>query len=241
MTIQNRLLYDGYKISAKKNMKFAVIEGLDGSGKSTQIRMLKEYMEEKQIPYKYLHFPRMDAPVYGDLIARFLRGELGKITDVDPWLVALIYAGDRNEAKEQIRQWMQDGYFVLVDRYVISNIAFQCAKLDSHERRNDLKKWILSLEYVHHSLPVPDINLFLDVPFHFTEKQLTGSREGEDRQYLNGAADIHEQNLEFQGKVREVYHSLVGESGFAILRCYDKKGEMLKPEKIFENIIKLLF
>ncbi len=109
-------------------MSFIVIEGLDGSGKSTQINMLKDYFAQKNIPFDYLHFPRTDAPVYGELIARFLRGEMGDIHQVDPYLIALIYAGDRDTAKPMIRSWLDAGYLVLVDRYVISNIAFQCAK-----------------------------------------------------------------------------------------------------------------
>ena len=190
-------------------MKFVVIEGLDGSGKSTQIRLLKEYFEKEKINYEYLHFPRTDAPVYGELIARFLRGEMGDISLVDPYLVALIYAGDRNDAKDLIYEWRKQGTFVLVDRYVISNIAFQCAKLGTQKEREVLKDWILNLEYNYYGLPVPDMNIFLDVPFSFTSSQLQNPREGSDRNYLKGAKDIHEEDLSFQAKVREVYLSLL--------------------------------
>ncbi len=222
-------------------MSFAVIEGLDGSGKSTQIKLLRNYLEEKQIPYKYLHFPRTDTPVYGELVARFLRGELGKINEVNPYLVALIYAGDRNDAKNMLVKWIHEGYFVLVDRFVISNIAFQCAKLDNQEERKKLKSWILRLEYNYNHLPVPDINLFLDVPFQFTRSQLSGERQGDDREYLEGARDIHEENLEFQNKVREVYLSMKGDKGFKVLPCFDDQGSILSPEKIFTKIKKSLF
>ena len=149
-------------------MKFLVIEGLDGSGKSTQIRLMRNYLEERKIKYEYLHFPRTDSPVYGELIARFLRGELGDINTVNPYLIALIYAGDRNDAKELIHEWLRNGYFVLLDRYVISNIAFQCAKLHDENDRIRLKEWILNFEYNYNKLPVPDLNIFLDVPFEFT-------------------------------------------------------------------------
>src|SRR6056297_2696243 len=99
-------------------MNLINIEGLDGSGKSTQIRQLTSYFEDHQIPCQYIHFPRTDAPIYGDLIARFLRGELGDIESVNPYLVALIYAGDRNDAKNMLKQWIEQGYRVIVDRYV---------------------------------------------------------------------------------------------------------------------------
>lgn len=222
-------------------MSFAVIEGLDGSGKSTQIKLLRRFLEDRGIDYQYLHFPRTDAPVYGELIAKFLRGELGKISEVNPYLVALIYAGDRRDAAETIRKWREKDYFVLVDRYVISNIAFQCAKLQDLNSRKKLEEWILELEYGFNHLPRPDINLFLDVPFEFTRTQLSSDREGTDRNYLNGAADIHEANLDFQRNVRDVYLSLEGNPGYRILRCYDEKNSIYSPDVIFGKIVKILF
>ena len=105
-------------------MRFLVIEGLDGSGKSTQLKLLRDYLERNAVPYSYLHFPRLEEGVFGELIARFLRGEMGANDQVDPYLVALIFAGDRADASSQIRQWMDEGKLVIVDRYVYSNIAF---------------------------------------------------------------------------------------------------------------------
>ena len=83
-----------------------VLEGLDGAGKSTQIKRLTSYFEEQGAACAYLHFPRFDAPVYGELIARFLRGEFGSASEVDPYLVALIYAGDRADAARMIHGWL---------------------------------------------------------------------------------------------------------------------------------------
>ncbi|HOK51089.1 MAG TPA: dTMP kinase [Bacteroidales bacterium] len=215
---------------------FIVIEGLDGSGKSTQLQMLREYLQKQNIPYEYVHFPRTDTPFFGELIARFLRGELGPNDKVDPYLVAMLYAGDRRDAAATIRKWLNEGKQVIVDRYVCSNIAYQCAKLNAPELKNDLKNWILKLEYEYFGIPVPDVNVFLDVPMEFIAKNLSTSRTGSDRHYLQGNTDIHENDLEFQKKVRDTYLWLAQtEPTMRIIACYDENG-MLPPENVFKKL-----
>ena len=149
-------------------MKFLVVEGVDGSGKSTQIQLIKKHLESKDIPYRYVHFPRTDSGIYGDLIARFLRGDFGSLNSVDPYLVALIYAGDRKDASLQIREWLDLGYLVLLDRYVFSNIAFQCAKIPDKSKQEALKDWIIKLEYdlfyIKHRNLLLDLLILLRTP-----------------------------------------------------------------------------
>jgi dTMP kinase len=222
-------------------MRFVVIEGLDGSGKSTQLELLKVHLEQINKPYKYLHFPRLEEGYYGKLIARFLRGEMGLNNQVDPYLVALLFAGDRADAADLIRSWMKEGYVVLADRFVYSNIAFQCAKMDDPAARDTLLHWILEFEYEYNQLPRPDINLFLNVPFEFIHQQLRGERGGEDRAYLKGEKDIHEDSLDFQERVRQVYLSLREKVDDLILvDCMDREGKMLSPGTISEKVITLI-
>ena len=222
-------------------MKLFVVEGLDGAGKSTQIRLLKEFFSRKGCNCEYLHFPRTDAPYFGELIARFLRGEFGSLNEVDAWLVAMLYADDRKDASSIIDSWLKKGSFVLLDRYTYSNIAYQCAKTDDPESRDDLMKWILDLEFRHFGIPLPDLNIFLDVPFSFTEKKLLSSRKGKDRDYLNGTKDIHEDSLAFQRKVREMYlHVAAADNRLCIVNCSDEKGNMLPPAQIFNRIINII-
>jgi dTMP kinase len=219
-------------------MGFIVIEGLDGSGKSTQIRLIEEYLSKKNIRTKFIHFPRTDSEIWGDLISRFLRGELGDISTVNPYLIALIYAGDRKDASAKLQEWMLHGYTVIADRYLYSNIAFQCAKLQDPEQKEKLAKWIKKFEYDYNNIPVPDLNLFLNVPFHFTRESLGNQRDGDDREYLNGAKDIHEADLDFQEKVREVYlWQVKTNSDFDMIECSSDSGKMLSPEEISLRII----
>lgn len=222
-------------------MKLFVIEGIDGAGKSTQISMLREYFSGRGFSCEYLHFPRTDEPWFGELIARFLRGEFGSLNDVDPWLVAMLYAGDRKDAGDQIRAWLDEGRLVFLDRYTYSNIAYQCAKLDQRDQQEKLMKWILELEFSHFGIPVPDLNIFLDVPFEFTLKKLSASRTGEDRDYLNGIRDIHEDSLAFQKKVREMYLTIAEtDKRLVLMNCSDEKGGMLARDKIFGLILRLI-
>ena len=222
-------------------MKFIVIEGIDACGKSTQISLLQQYLKKRKIKYKYLHFPRTDSPIYGELIAMFLRGDLGDINNVNPYLVALLYAGDRDNAKQIISGWLNNNYLVIVDRYVYSNIAFQCAKFDNQDKKNKLKQWIKYLEFENNKIPLPDFSLFLDVPFEFTIKKLTEERSGEDRDYLKGLKDIHEQSMEFQTKVRSEYLTLINEEdNFHLINCRLNNKSILPAEKIFEKIISII-
>ena len=220
---------------------FIVLEGVDGSGKSTQIAALREMFAQRGIPTEYLHFPRFDAPFFGDLIARFLRGELGSIEQVDPYVVAMLYAGDRRDAASMIRGWIQQGKVVICDRYVYSNIGYQCAKVASEEERVKLREWILSLEYDYFAIPRPDVSLFLDVPFAFTERKLLQEqREGDDRAYLHGKKDIHEQSMELQRQVRQVYIDAAEcDQTMHVVDC-SQEGEMASPEEIFSRIMSVI-
>jgi len=220
-------------------MGLIVIEGLDGAGKSMQMNRLNDYLTESGYRCRCLHFPRTDSPVYGELIARFLRGELGEIDQVNPYLVALIYAGDRFNFKPTLEKWLNDGDMVLLDRYVFSNVAYQCAKIRNKEESNALREWILRLEFEEHKLPKPDLNIFLDVPFAFTRQMLTGNRKGDERIYLNGKKDIHETNLDFQESVRETYLSLANEDHFMTIDCSDD-NTILSVEQIFIKILNVL-
>ncbi|OFX25200.1 MAG: dTMP kinase [Bacteroidetes bacterium GWA2_31_9b] len=222
-------------------MKFIVIEGLDGSGKSTQLKKLKDYLTQNNIQYQYVHFPRTDSRIYGDLIARFLRGDLGDIHSVNPYLIALIYAGDRNDAKQSIIDWLKNGDLVIVDRYVYSNIAFQCAKLNDIAEIDKLSEWIKDLEYNYFQIPKPALNIFLNVPFEFTKHNLKNQRHGNDREYLEGKEDIHEKDIDFQSKVRDIYlHETKKDKTLKIIDCANENGQMPDSNVVFAKLLELL-
>lgn len=214
-----------------------VLEGLDGAGKSTQVKKLRTYLESLFGSLEYVHFPRYDAPVYGDLISRFLRGDFGSNETVHPQLVALLFAEDRHGAAPAMKKVLEDGGTVLLDRYVYSNIAYQCAKLSDPEEAEKLRDWIFNTEYGDFDLPKPDLNIFLDVPIGFVESKLKADRGGQDREYLGGAQDIHEADIEFQKRVRAIYQRQCElDPKFIRIDCSDEYGEMLPPGAIFAKV-----
>ena len=214
-----------------------VLEGLDGAGKSTQVKKLRTYLESLHGSLEYVHFPRYDAPVYGDLISRFLRGDFGTNETVHPQLVALLFAEDRHGAAPAMKETLSRGGAILLDRYVYSNSAYQCAKLNDDQEAERLRDWIFNTEYGDFALPKPDLNIFLDVPISFVESKLKSDRAGDDRDYLEGAQDIHEADIEFQKRVRAIYRRQCElDPKFIRIDCSDEYGMMLPPGAIFEKV-----
>ena len=214
-----------------------VLEGLDGAGKSTQVKKLRAYLESLNGNLEYIHFPRYDAPVYGNLVSRFLRGDFGSNETVHPQLVALLFAEDRHGAAPQMKKVLEQGGNILLDRYVYSNIAYQCAKLKDADEAAALRDWIFDTEYGNFELPKPDLNIFLDVPISFVESKLKSQRGGADRDYLEGAQDIHEADIEFQKRVRDIYRQQCEiDPKFIRIDCSDEYGQMLPPDEIFAKV-----
>jgi dTMP kinase len=136
-----------------------------------------------------------------------------------------------------MKKTLAEGGHVLLDRYVYSNIAYQCAKISDENEAEALRDWIFNTEYGNFALPVPDLNIFLDVPIEFVEEKLRNSRGGQDREYLEGAQDIHEADIEFQKRVRDIYRrQCTLDPKFIRIDCSDEYGMMLPPGDIFAKV-----
>lgn len=221
-----------------KGSQIIAIEGLDGSGKSTQIGLLRDHLKTKGIETKFVHFPRVDEGVYGALIAKFLRGEFGDARSVHPQFVSLLFAGDRMDFAPTLREWLDEGYFILMDRYVLSNIAFQCAKTEGVTAKRELRDWINMFEYGYNQIPKPDLSFYLDVPFSFVRRTLEERRTGDGRSYLHGMDDIHEKDTALQSAVMEEYRGLLDiDKTIKRIACCDAMDDMRPKEEIHAEIV----
>ncbi len=140
---------------------FIAIEGIDGSGKHTQAAWLGRALAARGIPCVPFSFPRYGSS-FGKLIASFLNGEFGSLEAIDAHLSALLYAGDRFEAKPELEAALASGKTILADRYVASNLAHQTARV-APERREEFMTWLRQLEYGIYGLPVEDLVIYLRV------------------------------------------------------------------------------
>ncbi len=222
---------------------FIVLEGLDGSGKSTQVRLLRKLYSISALCY-YIHFPgdEQSSPVFGKMISRFLRGDYGLRQNVHPELVALLYAGDRYNVAKKLNRKLKKGYTIIADRYVFSNIAYQCAKLKNNGAKEKLMEHILDMEYNYFKIPEPDLSLFLHVPISFIQQKLSNQRNGKDRNYLLGQTDIHEQSIDFQKEVEQMYLHIcrIMPEKLHYISCMDNNGNILSTENIHKKIAQTL-
>lgn len=211
---------------AKKG-KLIVFEGTDGSGKTTQAKLLLNYLKKNKIPSAYISFPRYGESMWGKMVRRFLDGDFGK--SVDPYLASALYAGDRAAASYVINKWIEQGKIVVCNRYVASNIGHMGAKFSDARKRKAYINWLTDLEYKENGIPKEDLVFLLSVPIK-TTKELMKNRK----------LDIHEKDLAYQKKVFEVYDNFAkGKKNWVKVAC-TKDGEILKPVEIHEKIIKVL-
>ena len=210
--------------------KLIVIEGTDGSGKSTQFRLLSEHLQQDAVAFKHIVFPRYQEESSA-LIRMYLGGQFGtKPTDVNAYAASAFYAVDRFASyKMDWGQWYEDGGVVLSDRYTTSNAVHQTSK-EAREKQGDFLGWLYDFEYDKLGLPRPDLILYLDVPTDFSEKLLR-HRE----QDTNTKADIHEKDTAYLATCRESGRAAAAYYGWTVIQCV-QDGQMRSIEDIHTEI-----
>jgi dTMP kinase len=196
--------------------KFIAIEGIDGSGKRTQIEMLANALHASGVEYTRVSFPHYDG-FFGKMVAQFLNGQFGSLDAVDPHFSALLYAGDRLELKPQIEEALAAGKVVLADRYIGSNLAHQGSRAPRPKRAAFLK-WLKQLEYEIYELPKEDLVVYLRVPAR--QAQHLVSKKGK-RQYTKRRRDLQEASLAHLVAAAEVYDELATQPNWVRIECSD--------------------
>jgi dTMP kinase len=220
--------------SMRKKGILIVFEGVDGSGKATQARLLIRRLRREGLRVRALDFPRYGRGLFADLVARYLKGEFGPAGAVNPYLASLLYAGDRWQARPELMKWLRAGDVVVCNRYVSANKGHQAGKIPSPSGKKDFLKWLDRLEHEVFQLPHPDLTILLDVPVG-TARRLVAQKGA--RAYVGGRSrDIHEADPRHQRRAAAMYRALARrEKGWRTIACAPG-GALLSPQAITERV-----
>ena len=215
------------------HQKFLAIEGIDGAGKRTQIDLLCKLLAKRGVAFARFSFPRYTS-FYGRMVGQFLDGTFGQLVDVDAHFSALLYAGDRLEAKEELQRALALGRVVVADRYTASNLAHQGARV-APAKREAFLKWLLELEYKIHGIPREDLIVLLRVPA--AQAQRLVERKAK-RAYTHKKKDIQEADLKHLKEAAKVYDRLSRERRWLTIECFDARaGKLRAPLEIHSELM----
>ncbi len=213
--------------------KLIAIEGVDGAGKRTQTELLGRALAARGLSCVTFSFPRYESS-FGKMIAGFLNGEFGALEAVDPRLAALLYAGDRLEAKPELEAALAAGKTILTDRYIASNLAHQGARVVP-EQRPEFLAWLRRVEHEIYGLPAESLVIYLRVKP--AEAQQMVERKAE-RGYTSLKRDLLESNLTHLENAALVYDALAAEPSWVTIECVDaESGSMKPPEEIHRAVL----
>lgn len=214
---------------AKQKGRLIAFEGADGSGKTTQAKLLLKYLKKHKISSVYISFPRYEVSMWGAMVKRYLAGEFGKLNEVDPYLASMLYAGDRAVAAASLKKWIGDGKMVVCNRYTGSNLAHMAAKLGGRGEKSRFIDWLEKLEYGENKIPKEDLVIFLHVPVAVSRKLIE-----------NRKLDIHEADLSYLSKVLGVYEDFVTSRRNWIKVDCTKNGRILSFSAIHQKVLEIL-
>lgn len=217
--------------------KIIVIEGTDCSGKETQSKKLIERLNNDGIKIEYFSFPNYDSPtgriIGGPYLGKPHIGE-GWFPEtapaVDPKVASLYYAADRRYNINKIQEKLDNGINVILDRYVYSNMGHQASKFNEESKRKEMYEWLEKLEFDMLELPIPDIKLFLYVPYDIALKLKQNRIEKPDQ---------HENDKNHLINAEKSYLEIASIYDFKKIDCF-KNDEIRKIEDINDEIYKFV-
>lgn len=214
--------------------KLIIIEGLDGSGKSTQVQLLEDYFKKISVQYRKIKLPDYDSPS-STLVNMYLGGEFGKSADdVNAYAAGAFYAVDRFASYRL--NWGKDyenGTLILADRYATSNSIYQMEKMPESEWDSYLE-WSADFEYRKIGIPEPDAVIYLDMPVEISQKLMSARYNGDE-----GKKDVHEVNVDFLKKCRKSALYTAKKQGWKVIACSDGENP-LPVEEIHNKIVEII-
>lgn len=208
--------------------KFIVIDGTDGSGKTTQLQLLASKLDAEGYDFEIADFPQYNTKSAG-MVEEYLSGKYGGADAVNPYAASLFYAIDRFDASFQIKEWLKQGKVVISNRYISSNFAHQGGKIENALERKLFFNWLSEIEYKVFNIPKPDLYLILHVEAAVSQ-QMAKDRHRED--WKGKTKDIHEDNLYHLKKAEQAYLDIAQNlPDFRLIKC-TRNNEVMSREDI---------
>ncbi len=217
-----------------KDGKFIVLEGTDGSGKTTQFKKLVWRLRRGGYKVATFDFPQYDKPS-SYFVKEYLNGRYGGWREVGPYKASVFYALDRFDVGKKIREWLIEGKVVVSNRYVASNMGHQGAKIENRKERRKFFRWLDEFEYGLLGIPKPDATIVLRVPPKIAQRLV--DKKGA-REYVGGVKrDLHEADIKHLRQAEATYLDMVKTfpRDFVLVECMER-GRLLPPQAVHEKV-----
>lgn len=227
----------------KKRGKLIVIDGTDGSGKTTQLDLLAKQLKKDGLKVKTIHFPHYEN-FFGEFIGHCLTEQYYNFINVHPKIVSVLYAADRWESSPEIQKYLNTGYIVILDRYVSANQIHQGGKISSVKKRISFLKWLDEMEYKVFEIPRADVTIYLSLPLSLVEVLIKDRNKKAVRAYAGNKKDVHEADVEFKkNSIKSAVWLSKYLKNFVKVDC-SVKGKILSREiiheKVYEQVKKII-
>lgn len=224
--------------------KLIVIDGTDGSGKTTQTNLLIKHLRKNGQKVKFIHFPRYKENFFGKFIGHCLSEQYYNWVNIHPKIASIAYAADRWESSEKIKSWLKEGYVVLADRYVSSNQIHQGGKIANVKKREAFIKWLAEMEYKVFKIPAPELIIYLSLPFEMVLKLIKDRDYKGARAYLGSKKDVHEKDKNFlKNSIKSALWLAKTQKNWIKIECMKKEKLRSFPdihEEIYEKVRKII-
>lgn len=214
---------------------FVVIDGIDGSGKATQARLLAERLIREGKTVHKIDFPRYGTPLFGELLGECLAGKHGDFLHLDPKIASTLYALDRFEASSQITTWLSEGAIVIADRFSSSNQIHQGGKIIDPVKREAFLSWLFKMEHEVLGIPRPDAVIYLRVPVDVSQTLLKKEREAKNSALHGETQDTVEKDRMYLERSFESAERLSEAPNWHRIECTEEDA-MRNPEAIHEDV-----
>lgn len=219
-----------------KKGKLIVIDGTDGSGKATQIELLKSRLTKEGYVVKLLDFPEYYNNFFGKFIGHCLSEQYYNWINVHPKIASIAYAADRWESSAKIKEWLDRGYIVLANRYASANQIHQGGKIANAKKRQAFIEWLDEMEFGVFKIPRPDTIIFLNVPIKIILQLIEKRNKTTKRAYVAKKKDIVEGDIPYlTNSTKTALWLAKTQKNWTKIECV-KKGELERPEVIHEEI-----